>query len=101
MVMQVSVLVEPVKGNGYRARGAEPFALVAEGATREEALSRLKEQLEARLRAGAEVVTLELGAQSHPWMEFAGMFKDDPDFKEVLDIMAENRRRIDEDPSIP
>ena len=37
----------------------------------------------------------------HPWLPFAGMFKDDPDFQEVVEIIAENRRKMDEDPSIP
>ncbi len=29
------------------------------------------------------------------------MFKDDPDFKEVVKIIAENRRKMDEDPDVP
>jgi predicted RNase H-like HicB family nuclease len=100
-MMQVPVLVEPVAGNGYRARGMEPLALSAEGATREEALQRLREQLQARLSGGAELVNLEVDPAPHRWMPFAGMFKDDPDFKEVLEIMSENRRKMDEDPDIP
>ena len=28
-------------------------------------------------------------------MKFAGMFKGDPYFEEVLEIMAENRRKMD------
>jgi len=99
--MQISVLIEPVKGNGYRARGAEPFGLSADGATREEALAKLKTQVECRLRDGAEVVTLQVGHEPNPWMEFAGMFKDDPDFAEVIKIMAENRRKMDQDPDVP
>src|SRR5438874_195671 len=43
--MQISVLIEPVPGNGYRAKGGEPFALSAEGATRGEALARLRDQI--------------------------------------------------------
>jgi hypothetical protein len=39
--MQVSVLIERVPGNGYRAKGGEPFCLSAEGATRDEALQGL------------------------------------------------------------
>jgi hypothetical protein len=30
--MQIPVLVQRVKGNGYRARGKEPFAVSATGA---------------------------------------------------------------------
>jgi hypothetical protein len=99
--MQVSVLIEAVKGNGYRARGAEPFGLSAEDATREEALAKLKAMVEKQLQAGAEVVTFQVGAEPHPWMRFAGMFKDDPYFQDVLEIMAENRRKMDEDASVP
>jgi hypothetical protein len=29
--MQIPVLVEPLKGNGYRTGGTEPFALSAKG----------------------------------------------------------------------
>jgi hypothetical protein len=39
--MQVSVLIERVPGNGYRAKGGEPFGLSAEGATRDESLQGL------------------------------------------------------------
>jgi tRNA(fMet)-specific endonuclease VapC len=97
--MQMSVLIEPVKGNGYRARGAEPFALCAEGATREEALAKLKAQVEARLRDGAEIVTVEIGREPHPWLEFAGMFKDDPRIDEWVQSMAEYRQQVEDDPN--
>jgi predicted RNase H-like HicB family nuclease len=98
--MQIPILIERVAGNGYRARGAEPFSLSAEGATREEALSRLRSQLKARLEAG-DIVPLEIDFQPHPLMEFAGMFKDDPDFEDVVKIMSENRRKMDADPNVP
>ena len=51
--------------------------------------------------SGAEVVTVEVGPASHPWLPFAGMFKDDPDFQDVLQIIADNRKKVDEDESIP
>jgi hypothetical protein len=101
--MQIPVLLEPVAGNGYRARGVEPFGLSAEGATRAEALEKLREQLQSRLRNGTELVSLEVAAlpASNPWVEFAGMFKDDPYFEEWQQAIAENRRKMDEDPEIP
>jgi len=99
--MQISVLVEPVAGNGFRAKGAEPFGLSAEGATREEAIAKVRQLCQARLNGGAQVVTVDLGASPHPWSQFAGMFKDDPDFQDVVEIMAENRRKMDADPTIP
>ena len=99
--MQIPVLVERVKGNGYRARGKDPFAVSARGATREEALAKLRAKIQTRLKNGTEIVGLEVGPQPHPLAEFAGMFKDDPDFKDVLKIMADNRKKMNEDPDVP
>lgn len=99
--MQIPVLIEPLADNGYRARSAEPFALSAEGATHEEALANLRRQLTARLQSGTAIVPLEVPAEPHPLARFAGMFKDDPDFQEVLEIIAENRRKMDADPHVP
>lgn len=96
--MQIPVLIEPIAGNGYRARGAEPFALSAEGATQEEALAKLREQLRERLKAGAAIVPLELAPEPHPLAKFAGMFKDDPLIEEWKQSMAEYRKSIDDDP---
>ena len=64
--MQISVLVEPVAGNGYRAKGAEPFGFSAEGATREEAIAKVRQLCQARPSGGAEVVTVEVGSPPHP-----------------------------------
>lgn len=99
--MQIPVLLERVKGNGYRARGAEPFAISAKGPTRLEALAKLRAKIETRLKNGTEIVGLEVGPQTHPLAEFAGMFKDDPDFKDVLKIMADNRKKMNEDANVP
>ena len=99
--MQISVIVERVAGNGFHAHGAEPFGLSADGATRDEAIAKVQQLCQDRLNGGAELVTVELAAPPHPWLPFAGMFKDDPDFQDVLEIIAENRRAMDEDPSIP
>jgi hypothetical protein len=95
--MQIPVLVERVKGNGYRARGSEPFALSARGATLEEALAKPRAKIQARFKNGTQIVGLEVGQQHHPLAEFAGMFKGDPEFEDVLRIMADNRKRMDED----
>jgi hypothetical protein len=95
--MQIPVLVERVKGNGYRARGKDPFALSAKGATREEALARLRAKIQIRLKNGTEIVGLEVGLQPHPLAEFAGMFKDDPLFDDWQKAIAEYRRQVDKD----
>jgi predicted RNase H-like HicB family nuclease len=101
--MEIPVLIEPVAGNGFRAKSGEPLAFTAEGATRDEALKKLHELVQERLQTGAEVTPLGVPwvAAPNPWAEFAGMFKDDPYFDEVVEIMAENRRKMDADPDVP
>jgi hypothetical protein len=97
--MQIPVLLERVKGNGYRARGTEPFAVSAKGSTRAEALGKLRAKIQTRLKKGTELVALEIGPQPHPWMEFAGMFKDDPNIDEWVKSMAEYRQEVEDDPN--
>ena len=99
--MQIPILIEPIAGNGYRARGGEPLALAVEAPTREGALAKLKEQLQARLRNGAEIIPLETGPQPHPLAKFVGMFKGDPLIKDWKKSMAEHRRKIDQHPELP
>ena len=89
--MEIAVLIEPVPGKGYRARGGEPFALEAEGSTKEEALRRLRELISSRIEGGAELVSLNVPAGENPWVSFAGMFKDDPLFDDWQDAIAERR----------
>ena len=95
--MQLPVLVEPVPGEGYRATGGEPFALVAEGATREDALRTLRSLIESKVSAGAEIVTLDIPVAGHPWGPFAGMFRDDPLVEEWKQTMAKLRHQGDGD----
>ena|SRR5438874_1025568 len=95
--MEIPVLVEPVPGNGFRARGGEPFALTAEGPTREEAVSRLEGLFRERMAAGARLVSIEIPATSNPWLAFAGVLKDEPLFDEWQEAIAERRRALDEE----
>jgi predicted RNase H-like HicB family nuclease len=97
--MQIPVLVERVKGNGYRARGKDPFAVSARGATREEALAKLHAKIQTRLKNGTEIVGLEVGTAQHSWMPFAGMFKDDPWIDDWVKSMAEYRQQVEDDPN--
>jgi len=97
--MQIPVLLEPIARNGYRAKSLEPFAISAKGATREEALAKLRAKIESRLKKGAEIVGLEVSAPPDPWMEFAGMFKGDPWIKDWKRSIEEYRKQVDEDPN--
>jgi predicted RNase H-like HicB family nuclease len=95
--MQIPVLIERVEGNGYRARGGEPFAVTVEGATREEALLRLQEVIRSRL-ADAECVPVEVPTTDNPWLRLEGVYKDDPLFDEWQAAIVEYRRQVDLDP---
>jgi hypothetical protein len=99
--MEIPVLIEPVLGNGYRARGIEPFALTGEGATPEEALQNFRVLLQDRLAQGFRVVGLEVSGTEHPWASFAGSLRDDPLLAQWRQVMAENRRTRDDDPDAP
>jgi hypothetical protein len=92
--MAIPVLIEPVGKKGFRATSGEPLAMTVEAPTREKALAKLEKQLQARLTNGAELVAWE-PTPANAWVKFAGMFKDSPMFDEVVEIMAENRRKDD------
>ena len=61
--MELSVLIQQTAGNGYRAWCGEPLPASAEGATREEALAKLRAALEAKTR-DVEIVRLTVGPAS-------------------------------------
>jgi len=64
-----------------------------------EAVARLREQCAAKLQQGAQWVALELDEQPHPWMEFAGMFADDPRIADWKRSIEEYRQKVDDDPN--
>jgi predicted RNase H-like HicB family nuclease len=95
--MQLTVLVERLNEQTYRAETAQPVPLATEGRTREEAVERLRELVHQRLAAG-EMIQLDVPevAGPHPWLPFAGIWKDHPDIDALLDNIADNRRCLDE-----
>jgi hypothetical protein len=101
--VDIPMLIERIAGNGYRAKTGEPLAFTVEGATRTEAVTKLRGLVQQRLQTGAEVEALGVtaGAPANPWIEFAGMFKDDPYFDDWQAAIAENRRKADEDSDLP
>ena len=93
--MQISVLVEPTSENRFRASSGDPLKLEAEAATREEALQELRDLVQRRVAAGAQVVTLDIGKSDHPLASFAGMLKGDPLLEPWKRAMAEYRSERD------
>jgi predicted RNase H-like HicB family nuclease len=69
----------------------------AEAPTREQALETLKNRIETRLEK-AEILSIEIqptSAPKNPWMKFAGIFKDDPQFDEFQQCIQDYRQEID------
>ena len=94
--MDMTVLIEPKDGR-FRASTSQPIMLESEGASREEALERLRELAISRL-AGGELVSVSLpnGDSRHPWMKFSGIWKDNPDLDQFVRNVAEYRKSINE-----
>ena len=94
--MQIPIIVEPAGDNGFRASSGGLWDMEIEAPTRDEAIQRLRELIDRRLDAGAEVFEVEIRAGAHPLARFAGMFKDDPLLQPWKDAMAEYRRQSED-----
>ena len=70
--MQIPVLIEPVKANGYRVTTGQPLDVTAEGATREEALERLRQVLQARLDSARRLPSLRSQLPNILWRSTLG-----------------------------
>jgi predicted RNase H-like HicB family nuclease len=94
----LTVLLERKDERQYRAIVLGLPDCQAEGNTREEALTKISTIAGDRLEK-AELISLEiqLSKPEHPWMKFAGMFKDDPQFDEMLEDIQDLRRERDAD----
>ena len=92
--MRYNVVIESSQDR-YRATVVGWPSCAATGQTRDEALARLREDLDKRL-SEVEIVSLEVKGR-HPILEFAGVFKDDPDFDKVQEEIAAYRRELDAD----
>jgi len=90
--MEIPIIVEPTGDNGFRASSGGLWGLEIEAPTREEAVQKLRELIDRRLDAGAEVLGLEIRSRAHALARFAGMLKDDPLLQSWKDAMAEYRR---------
>ena len=98
--MVIPVVIESIGKSASRASGQEPFAMSAEGATREESVQNLRRLIETQLPNGQQVELIEINP-SHPWAKFAGTLRDDPLADAWEEAMREYRRMKDEEPDIP
>ena len=58
--MVIPVLIEPIAGGGFRAVAGSLSTLSAEGASQDEALDRLRDEIQLKLSAGASLVPLDI-----------------------------------------
>lgn len=94
--MELPVLIEPIAENGFRAKLGEPFNLVGEGATRQQAMLRLHELLDQRLTSGLEITSISVGNGKPAVAIHGGIWNEnDPDVQEWLRTIEENRRLDD------
>jgi hypothetical protein len=96
--MDVSVMLEQVKENGYRATALIPTPLVAEAPTRDEAVHRIRALLGERF-SSAELIRVEVPETTNPnpWLAIAGSWRDNPDVDEVVENIQAYRRETDSD----
>ena len=95
--MEMTVLVERLAEHKYRASTGYPVAMESEGRSANEAIERLREQAVQRLK-GTELVQVSIPGvrDTNPWLKYAGIWKDHPDFDGFLDNVAEYRTTVDE-----
>lgn len=100
--MDMTVLLEALPSDGYRATSLFPKGFVAEASSREAALAQLDHLVREQL-ARAEVVQIHipLPGHSHPWHFMAGSWKDHPDAEEFARNVEDYRRQVDADPDRP
>jgi hypothetical protein len=96
--MDVSVMLEHVDNNGFRATAFIPAPLVAEAPTRREAVDRIRTMIHQRL-SNVELIQVEVpvGPASNPWLAIAGTWRDNPDLDQVVENISAYRREVDED----
>ena len=98
--MHVSVLLEQLNDNAYRATSFLPVPLVAEASTRKQALDRIREMIRDKLSKG-EVIQVEVPGEAEiadPWRAMIGIWKDNPDAADIVENMREYRKKVDADP---
>ena len=94
--MQVTVFVERLDEQTYRAETAQQIALVTEGRTRDEAIERSRVLARHVCLQGKWCVWKFLRyAIPHHWYPFAGIWKDHPDLDALLEHIVATRRQLD------
>ena len=95
--MTYDVLVTKEKSQRYTARVLLLPDIVASGSTEEEALEQVKAAI-TTLRANSRIVHLNvppLSEDSDPWLQYAGLWADDPDWDDFQREVEAFRQAMD------
>lgn len=96
--MQYDILLTKHPNNGYTARPILLPEIVVHGADEGEALNLVSEAI-ADSQSNSRIVRIEVQqpqAAEDPWLRFAGMWADDPDWDLFQAEVAAFRQAIDE-----
>jgi hypothetical protein len=100
--MEISVLLEALPADGYRATTLTAAPVSTQAPSREQALEQVQRLVQEQLARG-EVVQLHvtLPGETHAWRPLAGTWKDHPDVAAFEEGLREYRRQVDTDPDRP
>lgn len=97
--MEIAVLVQPIRSNGFRAVAPSHPEIVGEGPTEDTAIQQLREQLCERLKL-ARLVKVDVPIRTDkPWMAAAGCLANEPDQKAYVKAIQEYRLQVEADSS--
>ncbi len=101
--MTMRVLVRPFE-KGFKATVVGLADCTVEASTREAAIAQATKEAKEWYEKG-EILDFEVSDEVIPRKktlnDFIGMWKDDEQWDEFIEAMAENRRQMDADPTIP
>ena len=96
--MEIAVLVQPVRSNGFRAIAPSHPEFAGEGPTEDAAIQQLREQLCDRLKS-ARLVNVNVPIRTdRPWMAAAGCLANHPDQTAFVEAIQEYRLEVEADP---
>ena len=96
--MHYDVLLTKDPLNGYTARSVLIPELIVTGASEAETIERIREAL-AKVQEQSRIVRVEVpDPEDDPWLRFAGMWKDDPDWEQFQANIKAFRESVDKQP---
>lgn len=93
--MQIPVAIEQLGDGQFRAHSFPPFKSVAEGRTRDEAIVKVRDELNKEIAAGKVVIVDVPTKEENPWLKMAGSLKDNPLYDEWRAEVEAYRRQCD------